>query len=76
MATPQIHPHFNKLENVKKFGCCLHVPSLQRKKRKKLVPTNSILDEKKILKKFGFRRVRPEVKGLPHLRLLWVNAVN
>jgi hypothetical protein len=44
----------------------------EKKKRKKWVPTNSILDEKKILKKIGFRRVRPKVKGLPHSRLLWV----
>jgi hypothetical protein len=45
---------------------------VEKKKEKKWVSTNSILDEKKILKKFGFCRVRPEVKGLPHLRLLWV----
>jgi hypothetical protein len=44
----------------------------KEKKEKKWVPNDSILDEKKILKKFGFRRVRPELKGLPHLRLLWV----
>jgi hypothetical protein len=69
---PYGHPHFNKLENVKTFRCCLHVPSLQRKKRKKWIPTNSILDEKEILKEFGFCRVRPKAKGLPHLRLLWV----
>jgi hypothetical protein len=51
----------------------MYLPCKGRKeKRKKRVPTNSILDEKKILKKFGYRRVRPEVKGLPHLRLLWV----
>jgi hypothetical protein len=35
MATPQIHPHFNKLENVKKFRSCLHLPSLAKEEKKK-----------------------------------------
>jgi hypothetical protein len=54
------------------LSTCTFPAKEEKKKRKKWVPINSILDEKKILKKFGFHRVRPEVKGLPHLRLLWV----